>query len=186
MERAPGRPSAQTSTLKPSGTLSLSTGSCFADFPVTSVANGCKVACSSASLRRSTGSRQHFRWAAAETKAREHKGRGASRRIPPYDGSGAILGFGGLHVERDPGREHQRLDRESRGHRLPQAQAEPHFPAGIERHGPTVGDQIQDPGAGDYKSQPHRPRAVAPYAKKTRARTAAPTPRSPTARATTC
>src|SRR5205809_1888134 len=51
MERAPGRPSAQTSTLKPSGTLSLSTGSCFADFPVTSIAKGCRGDFSCSALR---------------------------------------------------------------------------------------------------------------------------------------
>src|SRR5256884_8524594 len=51
MERAPGRPSAQTSTLKPSGTLSLSSGSSFADFPVTSIANGCRVDFSCSALR---------------------------------------------------------------------------------------------------------------------------------------
>src|SRR6266702_334564 len=51
MERAPGRPSAQTSTLKPSGTLSLSTGSSFADFPVTSIAKGCRGDFSCSALR---------------------------------------------------------------------------------------------------------------------------------------
>src|SRR2546423_10687534 len=51
MERAPGRPSTQTSTLKPSGSLSLSTGSSFADFPVTSIANGCRVDFSCSALR---------------------------------------------------------------------------------------------------------------------------------------
>src|SRR5437879_1572275 len=51
MERAPGRPSTQTSTLKPSGSLSLSTGSSFADFPVTSIANGCRVDFSCSVLR---------------------------------------------------------------------------------------------------------------------------------------
>src|SRR5437016_9901250 len=51
MERAPGRPSTQTSSLKPSGSLSLSTGSSFADFPVTSIANGCRVDFSCSVLR---------------------------------------------------------------------------------------------------------------------------------------
>src|SRR5437667_3528280 len=51
MERAPGRPSTQTSTVKPSGRLSLSTGSSFADFPVTSIANGCRVDFSCSVLR---------------------------------------------------------------------------------------------------------------------------------------
>src|SRR5216117_420977 len=51
MERAPGRPSTQTSTLKPSGTLSLSTGSCCADLPVTSIANGCRGDFSCSALR---------------------------------------------------------------------------------------------------------------------------------------
>src|SRR6476646_6497714 len=36
-------PSAQTSTLKPDGTLSLSMGRSLDDFPVTSIANGCRV-----------------------------------------------------------------------------------------------------------------------------------------------
>src|SRR5689334_303932 len=43
MVRAPGMPSAHTSTLKPAGTLSLSTGRSFADLPVISIANGCSV-----------------------------------------------------------------------------------------------------------------------------------------------
>src|ERR1700704_1119589 len=51
MERAPGRPSAQTSTLKPAGTLSLSTGSSFAALPVTSIANGCRGDFSCSALR---------------------------------------------------------------------------------------------------------------------------------------
>src|SRR6266478_7299653 len=51
MERAPGRPSAQTSTLKPAGTLSLSTGSSFAALPVTSIANGCRGDFSCSPLR---------------------------------------------------------------------------------------------------------------------------------------
>src|SRR5437870_13844586 len=51
MERAPGAPSTQTSTLNPAGTLSLSTGSCFADFPVTSIANGCSGDFSCSALR---------------------------------------------------------------------------------------------------------------------------------------
>src|SRR5207247_5435624 len=51
MERAPGRPSTQTSTLKPSGTLSLSTGTCFADLPVTSIAKGCRGDFSCSALR---------------------------------------------------------------------------------------------------------------------------------------
>src|SRR5438132_9641819 len=41
IERAPGMPSAHTSTLKPAGTLSLSTGRSFAGLPVISIANGC-------------------------------------------------------------------------------------------------------------------------------------------------
>src|SRR5467141_4811970 len=45
MERAPGRPSAQTSTLKPAGTLSL------AALPVTSIANGCRGDFSCSALR---------------------------------------------------------------------------------------------------------------------------------------
>src|SRR5439155_13414778 len=51
MERAPGRPSAQTSTLKPAGTLSLSTGRSFAALPVTSIANGCRGDFSCSALR---------------------------------------------------------------------------------------------------------------------------------------
>src|SRR5438552_19150885 len=51
MERAPGTPSTQTSTLNPSGTLSLSTGSRFAALPVTSIANGCRGDFSCSALR---------------------------------------------------------------------------------------------------------------------------------------
>src|ERR1700704_4602817 len=51
MERAPGRPSTQTSTSKPAGTLSLSTGRSFADFPVTSIAKGCRGDFSCSALR---------------------------------------------------------------------------------------------------------------------------------------
>src|SRR5258706_15779747 len=43
IDRAPGIPSAHTSTLKPAGTLSLLVGRSFDDFPVTSMANGCNV-----------------------------------------------------------------------------------------------------------------------------------------------
>src|SRR6185312_9021077 len=43
MVRAPGMPSANTSTLNPAGTLSLSTGRSFAALPVISIANGCRV-----------------------------------------------------------------------------------------------------------------------------------------------
>src|SRR5919197_5044543 len=42
-ERAPGRPSAHTSTVNPGGTLSLSIGRSFAALPVISIANGCSV-----------------------------------------------------------------------------------------------------------------------------------------------
>src|ERR1700676_4702529 len=42
-ERASGMPSAQTSTLNPAGTFSLSTGSPLAGRPVICGANGCKV-----------------------------------------------------------------------------------------------------------------------------------------------
>src|SRR4051794_23301944 len=43
MVRAPGMPSAHTSTLKPEGTFSLSIGRSVAALPVTSMANGCSV-----------------------------------------------------------------------------------------------------------------------------------------------
>src|SRR2546426_418369 len=43
IERAPGMPSAHTSTLKPDGTLSLLTGRSLEGLPVISIANGCSV-----------------------------------------------------------------------------------------------------------------------------------------------
>src|SRR3954469_3659085 len=43
MVRAPGMPSAHTSTLKPDGTFSLLIGRSLAALPVTSMAKGCRV-----------------------------------------------------------------------------------------------------------------------------------------------
>src|SRR5260221_9114192 len=123
MERAPGRPSAQTSTLKPSGTLSLSTGSSFADFPVTSIANGCRVDFSCSALRpccQEGGAAGACACAAlvisVQTSAalRETRGRNGAENMeyPPFPGccglrGGAAVqstGRSGIIATLDPGR----------------------------------------------------------------------------------
>src|SRR5258706_11222285 len=123
MERAPGRPSAQTSTLKPSGTLSLSTGSIFAALPVTSIANGCRDDFSCSALRPccheggAAGACACAAWAIstqASAELRETRGRndGDDMEYPPFPGcccvrGGAAMqsaGRSGIIATLDPGR----------------------------------------------------------------------------------
>src|SRR5712691_2002372 len=104
MERAPGRPSAQTSTLKPAGTLSLSTGSSLAALPVTSIAKGCKgeLACSAPRPCCQEGGAEGGCWAnAAVVNAARNAGNTTARGLrgfmsPPFDYSSGGCRMSGL------------------------------------------------------------------------------------------